>query len=240
MGRIMLEGVIYSAVANGNWIDLGRMEYRRCWELQKRLWASRVAGEIADTILFVEHDAVITHGPGFDQTNLLLDEEGYRSRGIQLVATDRGGDVTYHGPEQLVIYPIFSLKSHGGDLHKWLRALEETIIVSLGEFGIEGYRFPPHTGVWTNNRKIAAIGIKVSRWVSLHGIALNCDNDLSPFNLIIPCGISNYGVTSLSRETGRTVGMAEAMPVVAASFSRVFNMRLTEKSPDEFGVGAKT
>ncbi len=215
------------------------MEYRRCWDLQKAVWARRVAGEVPDTLLFVEHDPVLTHGSAFDPANLLLTKEGYAQKGIDLVQTDRGGDVTYHGPKQLVVYPIFDLKDHGADLHKWLRDLEQAMIEAVGEFGLEGYRFPPHTGVWVNGRKIAAIGIKVSRWISLHGIALNCDNDLSPFDLIIPCGITGYGVTSLSRETGREVMIRDATPAVLASFSKVFGMTLERRDLEGLEIAAK-
>jgi lipoyl(octanoyl) transferase len=208
-------------------VYLGRMEYQACWDLQKRVHALRVAGEIPDTLLLVEHDAVLTHGASFDPTNLLLTPQQYAERGIQVTRTDRGGDVTYHGPKQLVMYPIFDVRDHGGDLHKWLRDLEETMISVLSKFGLEGYRFPPHTGVWVNNRKVAAIGIRVSRWVSMHGIALNCNNDLTPFSLIIPCGIKGYEVTSLSRETGREISMGDAKEPVVSSFSDVFGLSFT-------------
>ncbi|MEO7453549.1 MAG: lipoyl(octanoyl) transferase LipB [Fimbriimonadales bacterium] len=214
-------------------VDLGRMEYRACWDLQQKVHAMRVAANIPDTLLLVEHDAVLTHGASFDPSNLLFSEDQYRERGIQVERTDRGGDVTYHGPKQLVMYPIFDVRDHGGDLHKWLRDLEETMIRVLSKFDLEGYRFPPHTGVWANNRKVAAIGIRVSRWVSMHGIALNCDNDLTPFSLIIPCGIKGYDVTSLSRETGREVSSAEAMPHVVSSFSDVFGLSFTPTPLEE-------
>jgi len=197
-----------------------------------------VAGEVPDTLLFVEHDPVLTYGSAFDPANLLLTKEGYADMGINLVQTDRGGDVTYHGPNQLVIYPIFNLRNHGGDLHKWLRDLEEAAIRTAAEFGLEGCRFPPHTGVWTYGRKIAAIGIKVSRWISLHGIALNCNNDLTPFDLIVPCGITGYGVTSLSRESGREVTIQDATPAVVASFSKVFGMTFGMRKGLEIGAKA--
>jgi lipoyl(octanoyl) transferase len=209
------------------------MEYQACWDLQLRVHALRVAREIPDTLLLVEHDAVLTHGASFDPSNLLLKPAQYAERGIQVTRTDRGGDVTYHGPRQLVMYPIFDVRDHGGDLHVWLRDLEETIISVLTKFGLEGYRFPPHTGVWVRNRKVAAIGIRVSRWVSMHGIALNCNNDLEPFSLIIPCGIKGYEVTSLSRETGHDVGIADAMPHVVSSFSDVFGLTFTPATLEE-------
>lgn len=211
-------------------VDLGRMEYSACWDFQRRLHVARVAGQVPDTLLFVEHDAVLTHGASFDAANLLLTPDQYRERGIDVVRTDRGGDITYHGPNQLVIYPIFDLRDHGSDLHKWLRDLEQVIIDVLLQFGLEGYRFPPNTGVWVNERKVAAIGIRVSRWVSMHGIALNCNNDLTPFSLIVPCGIKGYGVTSLSRETGREITIADAMPKVVSSFTNVFGSKFESRS----------
>lgn len=214
-------------------VNLGRMEYRKCWDLQRQVHAARVAGEIPDTLLAVEHDAVLTHGASFDPANLLMTPEQYGERGIDVVRTDRGGDVTYHGPRQLVLYPIFDVRQHGGDLHKWLRDLEEAMISVLFKFGLEGYRFPPHTGVWVNNRKVAAIGIRVSRWVSMHGIALNCDNDLTPFSLIIPCGIKGSEVTSLTRETGSAVTIEDALPHVVSSFSDVFGLSFTRATLEE-------
>ena len=209
------------------------MEYGKAWDLQKRVHALRAAREIPDTLLLVEHDPVLTHGASFAATNLLLTPAQYAERGIQVVRTDRGGDVTYHGPRQLVIYPIFDVRDHGGDLHKWLRDLEETMIGVLSRFGLEGYRFPPHTGVWANNRKVAAIGIRVSRWVSMHGIALNCNNDLTPFSLIIPCGIKGFEVTSLSRETGQDVSLDDAKKPVVSSFSDVFGLSFNSISVED-------
>ncbi len=202
-------------------IDLGRMAYGPCVELQRQIVEDVASGRRENTLLFVEHDPVLTLGSAFHEDNLLQPVEEYERRGIQVVRTDRGGDVTYHGPGQLVTYPIFNLAEEGKDLHRWLRNLEEAIILTLRGFGLEGRRFPPHTGVWVGDLKIAAIGIKVRRWVSMHGIALNCDNDLEPFDLIVPCGIRGYGVTSLSRELGRPVSVAEARPVVERAFKMV-------------------
>jgi lipoate-protein ligase B len=227
----------------GQFSFLGRMAYNPAWQLQRRVHALRARDQLEDTLLFVEHEPVISYGSAFDPKSLLYSETQYGEKGIELVKTDRGGDVTFHGPNQLVIYPIFDLREHGGDLHKWLRDLEETMILTLGHFGLEGYRFPPHTGVWTNNKKVAAIGIKVSRWISLHGIALNCNNDLSAFDLIVPCGISGYGVTSLSNETGKDIGIQESIPAVVSSFSQVFNMRFDKAEAQtlvELANGATT
>lgn len=202
------------------------MSYEDTYQVQLRLAARVKADELEDVLLFVEHEPVLTLGANFHDENLLLTPEEYARQGVQVAKTDRGGDVTFHGPNQLVIYPIFDLYHYGKDLHKWLRALEETIIVALAEFGLEGERFPPYTGVWTNGRKVAAIGIKVSRWVSIHGIALNCDNDLSPFETIVPCGIHDFGVTSLSKEAGRRITIEEARPAVSRAFDQVFGIEL--------------
>jgi lipoyl(octanoyl) transferase len=162
-------------------------------------------------------------GAAFHAENLLFPPEYYADKGIDLVPTDRGGDVTYHGPGQLVIYPIFDLRRHGSDLHKWMRDLEETIIVALQHWGLEARRFPGYTGVWVGDEKAAAIGVKVRRWISIHGIALNCSNDPNDgFSLIVPCGIRDYAVTSLSRLTGKTVSPDEAKAPVIEAFKTVF------------------
>jgi lipoyl(octanoyl) transferase len=209
------------------------MDYESCAALQRQVLDAVASDRLPDTLLLVEHDPVLTLGANFHEENLLFTREEYERRGIQVCKTDRGGDVTYHGPNQLVIYPIFNVARHGKDLHKWLRDLEETVIVALRHFDLEGYRFPPNTGVWVRERKVAAIGIKVKRWVSMHGIALNCDNDLSPFNLIVPCGIHGHGVTSLSQETARQVTMAEAAPVVARAFEELLRVSFIERSPQD-------
>lgn len=206
-------------------IDLGVMPYAECAELQAELLERVASGDAEDTLIFVEHPAVLTLGANFHDENLLLPVEEYTRRGIEVHRTNRGGDVTYHGPGQLVVYPIFRLDRVGRDLHAWMRALEETMVVTLREFGLEGYRFPPNTGAWVNGRKIAAIGVKVRRWVSMHGIALNCDADLTPFGLIVPCGIRDHGVTSLTQELGRTVAVADAKPVVQRAFAEVLPAR---------------
>lgn len=215
------------------------MEYRACTGLQERVLEAVSSGAAPDTLLCVEHDPVLTLGASFHEENLLLSSEEYAKRGIALERTGRGGDVTYHGPKQLVAYPIFDLNRHGKDLHKWLRDLEETVIEALAPFGIEGYCFPPNTGVWVRERKIAAIGVKVRRWVSMHGIALNCDNDLTPFGWIVPCGIRSHGVTSLSAEVGREVGVSEAMPKMVAAFESVFGLELQPGSIADLAGSAK-
>ncbi len=203
-------------------VDLGHMPYLECVDYQTALLEKVVAGSEPNTLLLVEHEPVLTLGANFHESNLKLPESGYAERGIQLIRNNRGGDVTYHGPGQLVIYPIFSLDLVNRDLHRWMRELEETMLLTLSGFGLTGRRFSPNTGAWIGDRKVAAIGVKVRRWVSMHGIALNCDNGLAPFDLIVPCGIEGYGVTSLSQELARHVTVEEAKPRVAAAFTTVF------------------
>lgn len=212
--------------------DLGKMSYSDAYRQQLRIAAEVKESRSDPVLLFVEHEPVLTLGASFHEENLLFSLDEYEARGIDVQRTDRGGDVTYHGPKQLVIYPIFDVSKLGKDLHKWLRDLEETILCVLADLGLEGYRFHPNTGVWVHGKKVAAIGIKVSRWVSLHGIALNCDNDLEPFSSIIPCGIRDYGVTSLSAETGRRITIEDAKPLVVEAFRKVFGVEFEELELD--------
>lgn len=199
------------------------MPWQETTDFQTKVQSEVIEGA-EDTLIFVEHPPVLTLGASFHAENLLFSLAQYEAMGIQVVPTDRGGDVTFHGPRQLVIYPIFDVARHGRDLHKWLRDLEETMIETCQSFDLEGYRFPPNTGVWVKGNKIAAIGIKIKRWVSMHGIALNCNNDLTPFQNIVPCGIREHGVTSLSKELGRVVTIEEAKPVVENAFRTTFKL----------------
>lgn len=200
-------------------LDVGRRGYFTCVDLQREILEDVLAARRPPTLILVEHDPVITLGAGFHESNLLLSHEDYAKQGIDVLRSDRGGDVTYHGPGQLVAYPIFSLEPLGKDLHKWLRDLEEVAIVALRNWDLMATRNPVNTGVWIENRKICAIGIKVRRWVSMHGLALNCDVDLAPFATIIPCGIQGaYGVTSITAEIGRPVSVKEAKPKLVEAF----------------------
>ena len=205
--------------------DLGHMAYGPALQVQLSLLEDVLAGRAQNTLLLVDHDPVLTLGANFHEEHLLLSLAEYEARGIQVVRSDRGGDVTFHGPGKLVIYPIFNVAELGKDLHRWLRDLEETMLVATETFGLAGRRFAPHTGVWIGDRKIAAIGIKMRRWVSMHGIALNCDTDLGAFDLIVPCGIGAYGVTSLSQELGYRISISDAKPAVVDAFQRVFATR---------------
>ncbi len=214
-------------------VDLGHMSYEAAYRVQIDLAAHVKSRQLSDVLLFVEHDPILTLGANFHEENLLLSREEYQELGIDISGTDRGGDVTYHGPNQLVIYPIFDVSRLGKDLHKWLRDLEEATIQVLAEVGLDGYRFPPHTGVWTKRKKVAAIGIKVSRWVSMHGIALNCDNDLAPFGMIVPCGIHDFEVTSLSKEAGRQITIEDVKPLAVRALERVFGLTFKHLSLTE-------
>lgn len=202
-------------------LDLGRKSYSDTLAIQLATFDEVEAGG-PDTLILVEHDPVLTLGANFHESNLLFTREEYEARGIEVTRTDRGGDVTYHGPGQLVIYPIFNVAHHGRDLHRWMRDLEETMIVVTRAFGLEPRRFAPHTGVWIGDRKIAAIGVKMRRWINLHGIALNVEQTPAAFSLIVPCGIQGFGVTSLSEELGRSVSLAEARTTTLRAFEQVF------------------
>lgn len=201
--------------------DLGRRDYQSTWDYQV-LVSERVKSGANDCLILVEHDPVLTLGANYHEENLLLTADEYQALGIDVIRTDRGGDVTYHGPGQIVIYPIFDLERHGRDLHRWMRQLEETMIVTLAHFGICGERRSVYTGAWVGDEKVAAIGVKIRRWVSLHGIALNVNNDLAPFSQIVPCGIQDFGVTSMTRLLDRDVSIEEVKPVVVDAFRRVF------------------
>jgi lipoyl(octanoyl) transferase len=202
---------------------LGTVSYGDALALQAELVAKRRAGEIPDTLLLLEHPHVITLGSGSHDENVLVSEEERAARGIELFETGRGGDVTYHGPGQLVGYPILDLKPDRQDLHRYLRDLEEALILTLAEFGLEGGRKEGLTGVWVEGRKLAAIGVRVSSgWITSHGFALNVTTDLAFFGTIVPCGIRDHGVGSISAELGRRVETADVEAAVVRAFERIF------------------
>jgi lipoyl(octanoyl) transferase len=208
---------------------LGLIAYADALALQAELVAARRAGEIPDTLLLLEHPHVITLGSGSHEENVLVSAEERAERGIELFETGRGGDVTYHGPGQLVGYPVLDLKPYRQDLHRYLRDLEEMLIGVLGEFGLRGSRKEGLTGVWVDDRKLAAIGVRVSSgWITSHGFALNVNTDLSFFGAIVPCGIRDHGVGSISEEAGRTVTMREAEDAALRQMKRVFGHALPD------------
>jgi lipoyl(octanoyl) transferase len=185
--------------------DLGRGSYAEVLELQRRLCRQRISGDIPeDMLLLVEHEPVVTLGRGARPASLPLTPAELEARGLQVFEVERGGDVTFHGPGQLVGYPIIDLRRHREDLHWYLRRLEAGLIQGLARIGIEGTTTAGLTGVWTRGRKIASIGIHVKQWVTFHGFALNVTTDMTNFDLIVPCGIPNVVMTSVSRELGRT------------------------------------
>ena len=185
--------------------DLGRASYAEVLELQRRLCRERISGEISeDILLLVEHEPVVTLGRGGRPGSLPLSPRALEARGLQIFEVERGGDVTFHGPGQLVGYPIIDLRKHREDLHWYLRRLEAGLIGGLARIGIEAGTVAGLTGVWTGGRKIASIGIHVKQWVTFHGFALNVTTDMSYFDLIVPCGIPNVVMTSVSRELAWT------------------------------------
>lgn len=189
-------------VAPGLLVHLGRVDYEAAWALQRALADDRRAGQLPDLLLLVEHPPTFTIGRGGSRAHLLAGPAELAALGAQVVEVDRGGDITYHGPGQLVGYPILDLLARGRDVHRYLRLLEEALIRALADLGLAAGRLPPHTGVWVGAEKIAAIGVKVSRGVTLHGFALNIAPDLTHFAAIIPCGIRDKGVTALAHALG--------------------------------------
>jgi lipoate-protein ligase B len=198
--------------------------YARAFDLQKRIWAQRVAGNSPDTLLIFEHTPTFTAGKSGKMENLLIPIEELSKRGISLFFIERGGDFTYHGPGQLVAYPIFDLSVHGKDIQRYIHNLEEVVIRTLADFSIAAGRDEQHVGVWVGNQKIAAIGVSIRRWVTMHGLALNVNTNLEHFSLINPCGIVNRGVTSMARVLSAEIPMNEVCTSLINHFGRVFNM----------------
>lgn len=213
-------------VARELWItDLGRRPYGEVLELQRAVARARISGEIEqDVLLLVEHHPVITLGRSSKDAHLLANPAQLASRGVELFEVERGGDVTFHGPGQLVGYPIIDLKRHKQDLHWYLRQVEEVLIRALGQMGITGERVAKYTGVWTGKRKIASIGVHARDWVTWHGFALNVSTELSYFDLIVPCGIPEVTMTSVQRELGREVSMREVGNFIAGTAGQVFGL----------------
>lgn len=206
--------------------DLGRMGYGEAYALQRELLDKRKRGEIPDQFLIVEHPHVITMGRNGRFENMLASEELLARSGISFFQTDRGGDVTYHGPGQIVGYPILDLREWKRDVVAYVRGIEQAIIDALAEFGIEGGRVEGATGVWVGEAKICAIGVHISRWVTSHGFALNVDTDLRYFQYIVPCGLTKP-VTSM-RQLGSTASRAEVVARIAAAMARQFGLEMRQ------------
>lgn len=203
---------------------LGTVPYADALELQTQLVEQRKADAIPDQLLLLQHPPVITLGVKAknDRSNVLATPSVLAARGVEIFETGRGGDVTYHGPGQLVGYPIISLKPDRCDVHQYVRDLEEVLIQMAATFGIEAGRVRGLTGVWVGSDKLAAIGVRIARWVTSHGFAFNVTTDLSHFGLIVPCGITDKGVTSLERLLGREILMAEVEDAAVEAFTSVF------------------
>jgi lipoyl(octanoyl) transferase len=235
--------------------DLGQMDYKTAWDYQEKLLQENVKKKslvfsqesgVDDSeltthdsrlttehhLLFVEHPSVYTLGKSGNESNLLIDEHQREEKGVQYFKINRGGDITYHGPGQIVGYPILDLEKFYTDIGKYLRNIEETIILTLADYGIEAGRSPGETGVWIDadikgkERKICAIGVRTSRWITMHGFALNVNTDLSFFGNIIPCGIQDKQVTSIEKELGRKIDYEEAKEKVKQNFARVFGVEI--------------
>jgi lipoyl(octanoyl) transferase len=208
-------------------IDLGRRSYREVWELQHRLHEAVRDGREPDTWVFVEHDPVVTLGRQAKLENVFFSAEELARRGVDLVAIERGGDVTYHGPGQLVLYPIRKLERFR-EVVPLVRALEAAVINLCARYGVRGERWSEHAGVWVGRNQICAIGLAIRRMVSLHGIALNVSTELDYDRLINPCGLTDRGVTSLSVETGRTIRLEDAKHVLLEELATGFGVTFTQ------------
>ena len=215
-------------------IHIGRSRFTETWKLQKSLLELRQAGVIGDLILLTEHEHVYTLGKSADDNHLLASQDELKIDGIEVFHIDRGGDITYHGPGQIVGYPIIDLNRRKPDIHFYLRSLEETIIAALRKFGIQGTREEGLTGVWVDGEKIAAIGVKVSRWVTMHGFALNVNTDLARFGRIIPCGIFNKGVTSLEKILKKKIPLEDVEAALEDALVQTFDYSVIQRiSPME-------
>lgn len=215
-----------------NILKLGLSDYASTWDLQKRLFDLRLKNSIDDTLILCEHPHTYTVGKnGVDNVgkHLLMNKEELQKNNISVFEIDRGGDITYHGPEQIVGYPIFDLNNHYKDMHRYLRDIEEIIIIALEKFGITGRRIDKITGVWVDTphgpEKICAIGVKVSRWITMHGFALNVNSNLDFFSNIIPCGISDKGVTSMEKALGMKIELNSVETAIVAAFESIFHVQ---------------
>lgn len=202
---------------------LGTVDYAEAHRLQNELQAKRISGEIGDTVLLLEHPPVLTMGRSAKEQHVLAAPEVLAARGISVHEVGRGGDVTYHGPGQLVAYPIIDLKPDRRDVRKYMWSLEETMIRTCADFGLSATRVEGLNGAWVGDRKVGAVGVRISRWVTMHGLALNANSDLTHFDLIVPCGIQDKKVTSLSAEIGRTVFATDVIDPLARHFAELYD-----------------
>ena len=206
--------------------QLGLIDYGDAYHLQRKLLGERLDGQIVDTLLLLEHPPTITVGKSGKLENVLVPQAQLAREGVSLVFIDRGGDVTYHGPGQIVGYPIFDLRERGRDAHQYLHSLEEALIRTLNDFSIKSGRDKNHAGVWVRDEEIAAIGLSIRKWITMHGFALNVNTDLARFSLINPCGFTNRKATSMAQLLGHEVPMEIVTERLLAHFAKVFDVHL--------------
>jgi lipoate-protein ligase B len=214
-------------------IDMGLIDYKEAWDLQHDLWSRRVKGELPDLLLFLEHPHVITLGRRGNRTHLIAPSEVLEEMGIPIFHVERGGDVTYHGPGQLVVYPILDLKEYGYRLIRYVDQLEGVILCVLKDFGMDGRKDSLNRGVWVNGEKIASIGVAIKRWVSFHGFSLNYETDLKYFDLIHPCGLVGKKMTSMEKILGEKIPRESLIERICFYFKEVFQKDWEEKSLEE-------
>jgi lipoyl(octanoyl) transferase len=212
---------------------LGLISYAKAFALQEKLQASKITGDVPNILLLLEHPPTLTLAKEKDQKDILVPERILKQKNIEIFPTDRGGHITWHGPGQIVGYPILNLNDIGKDIHQYIRNLEQVIMDTLKDYSLESGRDPQHVGVWVGNEKIAAIGVRVSKWVTKHGFALNVNSDLTYFDLINPCGLVDKGVTSLEKALGRYIDMDEVIGKVIDHFAEVFHVPVKLMGGDE-------
>jgi lipoyl(octanoyl) transferase len=205
---------------------LGKIDYQSAYDVQKRIMAEKLDGHSEDSLMLLEHPPTITIGKSGKVKNLLVPREMLAAMGVSLFFTDRGGDITFHGPGQLVAYPIIDLKRRNKDIHRYISDLQEVMIETLADYGISARRDEKYVGVWVGDEKIGAIGVAIHRWVTMHGLALNINTDMTYFSLIEPCGIHDRGVTSMEKLLNHTVLISAVAESLAYHFAKVFSARI--------------
>lgn len=212
-----------------NIVDIGYKEYKKVWDIQKSIHAKRLKNEISDTLILVEHNPVMTMGKSGKGKNLLIPFQLLKEKGIAYYEIERGGDVTYHGPGQLVGYPIFNIKEGLIGIKPFIEKIEDVIITTLADFNVEAEKKEKMIGVWNKGGKICSIGIAVRRWISFHGFALNVNTDLSYFDYIVPCGLKDVTMTSMQKTLNREIPMDDMKKVIIKKFGEVFNKNIERR-----------
>jgi lipoate-protein ligase B len=219
--------------SRGYIIDLGLLDYQKAWDLQRQLWERRVKDELPDMVLILEHPHVITLGRRGNRSHLVASSEVLEEMKIPLFHVERGGDVTYHGPGQIVVYPILDLKEYGYRLIRYIDQLEEVILHVLKDFGINGRRDPLNRGVWVDGDKIASVGVAIKRWVTFHGLSLNYETNLKYFELINPCGLEDRKMTSMGKILGTGISREQLIERIGFHFKQTFKRDWGEKKIEE-------